>query len=74
MSNWDYKELILETKLLEIKLKRISLTKSYLITIKPTFLEFKKKKQWKNKFNSLLEEEENLFHSLQIAYTNLEKL
>lgn len=74
MSNWDYKDLILETKLLEIKLKRISLTKSYLITIKPTLFEFKKKKQWKNKFNSLLEEEENLFHSLQIAYTNLEKL
>lgn len=74
MDKFDYENITNKIKILEIKIKRINLTKDYLTIIKPTPLNFKKRKIWNEKFKTLLKKEDTLYTSLQLAYQELEKL
>ena len=56
----------------ELKLRRISLSKSYLLETKTYFFQMKELKKWNLKFNELIKEEERILSDLKNAYTELE--
>ena len=72
--NLEYTTSISKIRLLEIKIKRIDLTKDYLNTIKPSFFYVKKKKKWQERLESLLLEELEVYNSLQLEYEKLGKI
>lgn len=72
--NLDYTNSISKIKLLEIKIKRIGLTKDYLNTVKPSFFSIKKKKKWRERLDGILLEEIEIYNSLQLEYEKLGKI
>ena len=73
-NKWEYDSLIQELYWQETKLKRINNTKEYLNIIKPPFYTLKKRKKWKYRFDTLLEEEKEILNLLFILYRELEKI
>lgn len=74
IDKWNYDNISTQITLLEIKMKRIFLTKRYLNLIKPSFLYLNKRKNWHLKVKEILTEEEQVTIKLQIAYAELEKI
>ena len=62
-----------DIKFIELKLKRINLTKERLIKTKPSVLNLKKYKEWEIEYNKNIKEEQNTLKELNEAYIELEK-
>lgn len=62
-----------DIKFIELKLKRINLSKERLIKTKPCVLNLKKYKEWEIKYKKNIKEEQNTLKELNKAYIELEK-
>lgn len=60
-------------RIIELKLKRLSICKEELLNSKPSRLNVKKLKKWENKIKLIEEEEKNILEELQKAYIDYEK-
>ena len=65
---------MLKIKLLELKIKKINITKEYLNITKPSIIEFQKKKKWTIKYKNNLKLEKRTIEELETAYIELEKI
>ena len=74
INKFDYQTLMLKIQLLELKIKKISITKEYLNITKPSIIEFKKKKKWTIKYKNNLKSEKKVIEELETAYMELEKI
>ncbi len=74
MNKYDFNDIVIKIKLLELKLKRISFEKRHHNNLKYHAFSFKKRKKWIEKYNFLLEEEEISFANLYNAYEEFSQM
>ena len=68
MNNFDYDDIVTKIKILELKLKRNSLEKERYTTLKNYSFSLKERREWDEKYNLLVEEEEAIFAHLYTVY------
>lgn len=68
MNKFDYDDIATKIKILELKLKRNSLEKERYTTLKNYSFSLKERREWDEKYNLLVEEEEAIFAHLYTVY------
>ncbi|MDD5826173.1 MAG: hypothetical protein PUD25_00160 [Bacilli bacterium] len=68
MNKFDYDDIVTKIKILELKLKRNSLEKERYTTLKNYSFSLKERREWDEKYNLLVEEEEAIFAHLYTVY------
>lgn len=73
MKNLMYELVCSDIRIIELKLKRIRISRKHLLKKKPSILNKKKLVEWKGLLNQLENEEEEFIKELQCYYKDLEK-
>lgn len=68
MNKFDYDDIVTKIKILELKLKRNSLEKEHYTTLKNYSFSLEERREWDEKYNLLVEEEETIFAHLYTVY------